>query len=71
MINFVAKRTASWAQMSGVLALMYSGKYILMLDSDLFSRHGLCGLPKVTCIKFSKIQELSTLSGFTHNSKLR
>ena len=26
MINFVAKRSASWAQMCGVVSLMYSGK---------------------------------------------
>jgi len=30
MINFVAKRTASWAQMSGVLALMYSASAIIL-----------------------------------------
>ena len=29
MINFVAKRTASWAQMCGVVALMYSGKLLV------------------------------------------
>jgi len=26
MINFIAKRGASWGQMCGVVSLMYSGK---------------------------------------------
>ena len=33
MINFVAKRTASWAQMAGVVSLMYSGELVYTILS--------------------------------------
>jgi len=29
MLNYIAKRGASWAQMAGVVALMYSGKQVM------------------------------------------